>query len=408
MIEPAAPTTSRSLLARRSVFVAAVLALTVAAALLRPFPHTFKFRYGGDAVRYLTWSKLVAQKGLAAFPELVSEYRTKWVGFPPPTRWSWLLLIAGVMKAWPHPADEYHPQVLIAWLAGVLSLLPLAFWLRRLMPREAVLLALLLTGTAPVLRAMSHFPVPDTLQLFYALLLLAFVAERLAAPRRWHLPAIALSTFLIATSREAGIVALFGGAALVWVDRRRTGVLAKPPLWAILVGCLLTVGLTLPLAGGPKQLALLAYDVVHGALFTTGSAPYVSGPYYRYLVDFMIVSPVAVVTALCALPVLWKRPEWRAAVEPVGIASLVMLILYSLLPKTLRYVMIVEVGIRAIAACAVWCAWSSPRRRNKILAVVLLLALLGHDLVIHARLWGEDQIYDPVTWGMAKYLQMIP
>ena len=97
-----------SLFERRGPLVAVLLAVLIIGALLHPFPAKFVFRNGGDCVRYLTWSRVVAAKGLWAFPGLVEEYRSRWVGFPPPTRWGWLLAIAGVMRLWPGAATPYQ------------------------------------------------------------------------------------------------------------------------------------------------------------------------------------------------------------------------------------------------------------------------------------------------------------
>ena len=207
---------------------------------------------------------------------------------------------------------------------------------------------------------------------------------------------------------------------LVLVDWRQTGLLKRGPLWALGVGCLAMVAITIPLAGGPVQLVLLAKDVVHAALFTSGALIYCSGPYYRYLVDFMVLSPVLVVTAIACIGPLRRRPDSRALVDEVLAPTLVVLGLFSLLSKTLRYVMVVDTGMRILAALAVWAIWRGPldeqgnevgagdRRWRRLLAIALFIALVAHDLAIYRPLWGKDQIYDPVTWGLTKYLRMIP
>src|SRR5260370_29345798 len=100
-------------------------------------PPKFVWRNGGDCVRYINWSTKVANEGFRAFPALVDEWQHRWVGFPPPTRWTYLSLIAGIMRIWPHPTDNYHPLVIISWLAGRLVLFALAPGLRRRVPPEA-------------------------------------------------------------------------------------------------------------------------------------------------------------------------------------------------------------------------------------------------------------------------------
>lgn len=394
---------------RSGWFIGSVFMIALIGALLRPFPATFKWRHGGDCVRYLTWSKVVKERGMAAFPALVKEYRERWVGFPPPTRWSYLMMIAGVMKLWPSPADEYHPLVLISWLAGVLAIFPLALWLRRLAPWPVTLLSCLFVATSPLLRGMSHMPLPDSLHLFVALGLFACIQEALVHARPWLYACIAFFALMAVTTRETGLFTLFGAGALVVMDRQERGVWRLGPLWAMLAGCLVTVAITAGLAGGPTQLALMTYDVVHGALYTTGSKAYVSGPYYTYLVHFFMISPVVGVVSIAALRPLWHHPQLSRLARPTVTASLVMLVVFFFLPKSMRYVMVVDAGLRVLCAGAVWAVLTSlPRAKGQLVGSVLLVLFLAHDAVIHRMLWGNDQIYDPVTWSLARGLYMIP
>ena len=381
----------------------------VLAALLRPFPASFKWRNGGDCVRYLTWSRVVRDQGLAAFPKLVDEYRHKWVGFPPPTRWSWLMAIAGVMKAWPKAADEYHPLVLLSWLGGVLSLLPLALWLRRRVPPEVTVIACLLCATAPVMRGMSHFPLPDSLHLTFSLLIFALTDEYLdtAPRRRWGvLIALGLATAAAITTKETGAIIVFAAVGLVVLRWRREGRLTVAPVIAMAVASVVILLVTIPLAGGASQLAGLVSEYVRGNA-ATGNKAYVSGPAWTGLVGFMCVSPLLLITVAAATGPTLRSPATSGRVASMLVACGVVLALFAGLDKTLRYLMPVDVGMRVIAAAAVWQLFSLGGRRRWV-AVGLLAALIGCDQWVFSQLWSSDQMYDAVTWSLVKGLHMIP
>ena len=392
--------------ARRS-FLVALVATLVLAALLRPVPPKFKYRYGGDCVRYLTWSQVVYDKGLRAFPELVDTYRKQWVGFPPPTRWTYLLSIAGVKALWRNPGDEYHPIVLLSWLGGLLAMVPLAFWLRRLFAPPVVALSLLLFATSPLLRGMTHFPLPDSASLVLTVALFAATAAWIAEPRRWLPWALGALAFVSVTWKETGLFSVIGAMAIVWWDARRTGRWQRGPLIAMFVGCAVALAVTIPLAGGPVQFALLVKDYVHGNLHT-GNKGLVSGPYYRYLVDLMIVAPAMMVTSLVAIPVLLRSEPERDGTSQILYVAIPVMVLNSLLSKSIRYVMPVDVCLRVLCAAAVWFVWRMEGGKRRLWAVALLAVLVGHDMVLHHLLWGDDQVYDPVTWMIARALQMIP
>jgi hypothetical protein len=390
----------------RGRVVLGLLVVGLVALVNRPVANHFKWRHGGDCVRYITWSRVVAEKGLAAFPPLVQEYRNRWIGFPPPIRWSYLLMVAGVMRAWPSPSDDYHPLVFISFVFGVLAFVPVWWWLRLRAPPPATVLAALLVTTAPVTRGMSKYPVVDAIQLTLALSLFAAIAEWLRSPRRSLLYAIGGITLFVLSSREAAFVFLFAGTAMVVHERVQTGTLKWPPLWAMFAGCSAMLLISAALAGGFGQLFLLARDVVHGAM-NTGNGAYVGGAYYRYLVDLMMVSPVVMVTAAVSAGWLRQKPDLKPITDQVLVATVVSLIFLSILPKTLRYVMVVDSGLRIICALTVWALYREGGRR-RILGVVVFLALIAHDEALHALLFARDQVYDPVQWSIARQLRMIP
>lgn len=409
-------------------FVGVLVVALVLAAVLRPVPPRFVFRHGGDCVRYLDWSRVVSERGLAAFPALLGEWHARWVGFPPPTRWTWLWLIAGGMRLWPYAPgpdpgfvhDDYAPIVLISWLAGVLSLLPLGLWLRRLAPLGVTALALLLAATSPLLRGMSRFPLPDSLQLFNTLAVLWATSEWVLTRRRWLLLLQALFAFLLCTVRETGLLSVLTAAALArWQETRPLpdtdggggggGGRARAAWLALLAGCVLALVLTIPVVGGlgPFVEAVRTYV---GSVLRTGNLAYVSGPPYRYLVDFMIVAPAVTATALMAAPLLLvqRRAGLRELVPAVVLVTLLLLATNSALTKTLRYVMAVEVGMRALAAAAVYALWQDGRAWPRRAALALGISLVAVDQALFQALFARDQVYDPVTWSIARQLGLIP
>lgn len=392
------------LLRRRGAFALSILVCVFLAALLRPFPASFKFRHGGDCVRYLSWGRVVSQKGLSAFPELIADYRQHWVGFPPPTRSTYLFLIALVMRLWPTPPDEYHPLVLISWLAGVFSIIPFGLFLLRLSGPVVAVLGMVLLAAAPVPRALSHFPLPDSLFLCVCLSLFWLATEWLAEKRRLLLLGLAVFSFLAVTVRETGLFGVLAAFGLFALSGKRPGRLPWAPLLALFLGSLFALIWTLFLVEGLAVLLGMARDIVRGAL-QTGNKAAVSGPYYRYLVDFVMVAPAATVTAIAGSGTLYRRTALRPLCATVFMTSGIIFLGMCLLPKSLRYLMPVEAGLRALCAGTIYVLWTSMRRS---LALLLLAILLAHDLAIYQSLWGRDQIYDPLTFNMARQLGMIP
>jgi hypothetical protein len=374
------------------------------AAVLRPFPSQFKFRHGGDAVRYLNWSTLISKEGPTVFPSLVREYRQKWIGFPPPTRMFYLGTAALLTRVWRAPGDVYHPLVLISWLSGVAVLLAVAYWMRRDFPSITIVAALLLVAAAPVPRAVSHFPLPDSLLALENVWLFALVVEEERQPRRWLPWLIGFVALLMLLTRETGLFALVAVGVYVLYRWRRTGRFAWPTAIAIVAACLVATALVVLVAGGPRPFWEFVVDDVKAATTTTGSLPFVSGPPYTYFVSFMIVMPLVMVTTIASAPVVARDAATRTAVIPIAILFGVELFIYCFFTKTLRYTIPCEIGIRMVCAVGVGLAW----QRRRAFGVALLVALLAVDEGLFLPLFGFDQVYDPTVWAMARQLHMIP
>jgi len=389
---------------RRAVRLAALVVALALAAALRPFPSQFKFRHGGDAVRYLTWSTLLAKEGVSAFPGLVREYRQKWVGFPPPTRAFYLLTAAALIRAWPSPGDAFHPIVLISWLSGVLVLLAVAYWMRDDFPDGVTGFALLLVAVGPVLRAVSHFPLPDSLLALENVWLFALLVEHQKRPRRWIPWAIGALAFLMVLTRETGMFGLVAAGVYVLVEWRRTRRFPWAPSIAVVVACVLATALIVPMAGGVGPFWAFVVEYARGATTTTGSLPFVSGPPYTYLVSFVLVMPLLVVVTTAGVVGVVRDPATRAAVVPILILFGVELAVYAVFPKTLRYTLPCEIGLRMLGAVVVWRAF----RVHRVAGVLLGVALVAVDEGLFLALFGFDQVYDPTVWAIARQLRMIP
>lgn len=400
-------------LRQRSALLVGIAVLL--AALLRPVPSFFLHRNGGDCVRYRDWSRLVVKEGMPAFPMLMNEWKQKWVGFPPPTRWTWLAMIAGLMKIWPSGHDEYQPIVLLAWLGGVLALVPLGLWLRRLVQPEVVALALGLVALSPLLRGMSKYPLPDSLQMSSTMWLVYLTSEWAHAPRRWLLWAQGAAAFLLITVRETGLLSIVAAMALaLYYARRPTEAMAaratRTRLWpiaAMLGGCVVAAASTVVVCGGWETLWSLVVVYV-GALVKTGNIAFVSGPPYRYLVDFVIVAPLVVVLAVAGLTRMLGQERWRALTAPLGLVLGVLFSTNAFLPKTLRYVLAVDVLLRVLVAALLYDVYVEGGRRARRVAIGLGIAVVLVDEALWYKLWAFDQVYDPVTWSLARQLQMIP
>ena len=167
---------------------------------------------------------------------------------------------------------------------------------------------------APTQLHMSQHALVDGFFTFWAMLVLWSLWENLRSPRNWRwlaLYVVALSAMIL-TKENAFFVGVAMIALLIANYWLRFGIVTRELLLATVIGPLLGVVILGMLAGGAS--ALLAtyqlsvsknYELKYAIL--TGD-----GPWHRYLVDLMLVSPVVLLFAIGSVFSLrrTKKAEW--------------------------------------------------------------------------------------------------
>lgn len=380
-----------------------------------PGPRT----WSGDATVYELWMQRIAAEGILVFPDLGRDFLQNYQGFPAPTRWGWLLLVGGIRRWFLFDAEPYRVQVLVAWSSAVLMVPVILLWLRRKAAPAVLLAGAALLVAAPLLHGMSQYAYPDTLHALSSFVLFWLISAWFEKGRYFLLPLMAMATLAIVSTREIGIYVV-SGVGLLFTEhflhspppsmsprvllRWAACPFVLLPFLAMLLGCALAVLGGVILLGGPE----LYWQVVEGYVQATLNEPVyapqvMNGPYYRYLIDLLLVSPAAVTVALLALVSLWRDAEFAPLMRRILPVLLIAFLGYSCFAKTLRYVIVIDCLLRLLAACAVILLW----RKRPLVAGLLLLVMLGHDLYCYEKLWAHAQVYDPVTNELARALKMI-
>ena len=285
-----APATSVS----RRAWALLLLSLALATGSVVAHPVT-TWRGQADEGCYLRYATRIAEQGPGAFPALFREYLQDPLGpqyFPSPLRLTPIAL--GALSVLFSGSD--FASLADVSLLAFLALLVLVFsGLRRTLGERTALAVTLLLTVSPLHLAMARRALADSLNATLLLtclwLCIHGVTARKTAPRWWVSVAVAYAiTFL---GRELNLVLIPISLALIGSDavRRRQPI----PFWA--VGC---VSL-LPLLGAAALAALAAGGVgmAWAAFSATVVQParnvyaleYGSGPWFRYVVDYVLLSP---------------------------------------------------------------------------------------------------------------------
>jgi 4-amino-4-deoxy-L-arabinose transferase-like glycosyltransferase len=265
-----------------------------------------------------------------------------------------------------------------------------------------------LMAFAPTQLHMSQHALVDGFFTFWATLVLWLFWEALQKPANWRwLSGYVLALALLVLTKENSFFVWIGLIALLLTNRwLQFGTVTRELIVATFLGPILGVVVLIFLAGGVNpfvqsyQLSVAKNFQLQYAILTG------DGPWYRYLVDLTLVSPIILILALGTVFRLNRamKPELFLSIF-VAASYLVMCnIRYGM---NLRYANMWDLPLRFLAfGQIVWLASFAKRFRTGIIvaAVVLLSAIEFHQYIVLAVRYP---LYELITHDLLKALSIL-
>jgi 4-amino-4-deoxy-L-arabinose transferase-like glycosyltransferase len=398
-------------LSRRRVLVAlAMTALFSIGIFLRVHPSAGYQKLGTDEYGYMVFVHQIETAGIWNYDAVVRVYVERQnklqEAVVPATRAGFLLpaaLCAEIFHLRAFPA--LHAT---AAAAGVLLLLLSALFAYRLGGVLPMLGVTALMATGPLEVYLCQRAMIDGYFAFWAIAALWLAWENLRHPRRagWLLAYLFCLTILVLTKETAAFVvfAIFG--VLLANRVLRLGTVTPQLLAATIAGPAIAILILASMMGGLGEFVRFYEMFAAKSRTNFYSVAAQDGPWYRYAIDFALVSPALVAFAIGG--VFSLRRSDRAGLFLAAFAALALAgmscVKYGI---SLRYAAFCDLPL-AWLACAQVLALS--RRfssiRPAIVAVGLfsLLAALGFNQ--YARIFVRGGLYDPITERLVTTLEM--
>src|SRR6266550_2841240 len=279
-------------------------------------PQPASQQLGFDEGLYRDYTDKLIRFGLISYPEIIERYREKQQTLTgsilPPVRFLYIFFA----YVWHEIFGSETLSCLknVSAVFGMFTLLLAAIFGARLGGTGYAIGVGALMAFAPTQLHMSQHALVDGFFTFWAMLVLWSLWENLRAPQNWRWLALYVGalTAMILTKENAFFVGVAVIALLIANYWLRFGIVTRELLLATVIGPLLGVVILGMLAGGAN--ALIAtyqlsvsknYELKYAIL--TGD-----GPWHRYLVDLMLVSPVVLLFAIGSMFSLrrTKKAEW--------------------------------------------------------------------------------------------------
>jgi 4-amino-4-deoxy-L-arabinose transferase-like glycosyltransferase len=408
------------MIARFGNWFAAAVILAVAALLLSHLPDAADYRGGADEGAYYRQGKVLAEHGIAdGYARLAHDYITipEQQTAPDPLRVGMILAAALAVKV----DDSYRSLSVLSVLAFLALLAGVWRFAARQWSKPQALFFLIVLASSPLALGMARRALMDSISFTaMAFSLLAFLYLMQERGRR------ALAAFIIAMAtailiKHTSVLLLpFYAAVLVYRElrgeyrlgwRRLMLVVGLPPLLTVLVWLLLY---------GWNDLIAIATLVARQA---DTSAPYIEfsrGPWYGYLVDFLVLSPWTFLLAALGVGYFARASGDRRMPLLLGFAAW-LLIVFSMLPKSARYLLLFDFVLRFFAAAMILAlpglaAKWFPRLKQMRPGAIMLrylpafaLALVAlTDVAAFEHYFVRVGIYDPVTYNLLRARLMVP
>lgn len=394
--------------ARRWGFPATVAILLLGGILLRLLlPAGFK-GMGFDEGLYCRYVDILDKVGLQQYPTLIDTFVAHQLdprnqAILPPTR---VVYIAGGYIC--HRLLGVEPPTALRGLScffSILTLLVSAMFCWRLTRQRTLTVAVTaLVACAATQIHLGQHALIDGVFGFWALLVVWLLWENLKQPNslRWEIAYGLALTGMVMTKENAFFVVIAIVGILAGNRWLKIGQVTRRLLITTFIGALAGITVVIVAAGGVEQFSLIFALLKQKVPILAYTIKTGGGPWHRYLVDLVLVSPVVILLAVANI--LQARRKRSDAVRYLTTFSCLSYAALTAFPDgmNLRYIVMLDMPLRFLAATQlIELSGRWARYRNIILGCAVAV-VCSHDLWQHHVLFAKGGLYELVTEGLVR------
>jgi 4-amino-4-deoxy-L-arabinose transferase-like glycosyltransferase len=365
---------------------------------------------GFDEGLYRNYVNSIIHEGLSEYPVIVDHYievqRQLTGSILPPVRF--LFILSAYLWHCIFGTEALAALHDVAAFFSVLTLFLAATFSWRLKGRAWALGVAALMSCAPTQIHMSQHALVDGFFTFWALLSVWLLWENLRAPRKPVLLVLyTISLSLLVLTKENSFFVFVALLALMVANRwLGFGSVTKEILVCTFVGPLFGVVALVFLAGGIETL-LTVYKLSVGKNYTLTYAIVTGdGPWHRYLMDLLLVSPLVLLLAIGSVFRLdrTKTAELYLTIFITASYAIMCNVKYGM---NLRYANMWDMPLRFLAFSQL-VTWGSLLRKYQtavITAAVLLIC--AFELRQYVVLFVQHPLYELITEGLLRALRIL-
>jgi len=386
-----------------------LLILSIAIAVISTSLKNIQFMSGVDEGYYLRYAHFIGENGILGFRELFKEYinnQSNWL-FPNPLRVGFIILSA----VWLKILGYSFLNLAFLSLFSYAALLILSYYYsKKYLGNRIALLFIVLLAFSPLNMALSRRALLDSTANLFSIASIWMLWDFLQGKSKAKLILFIVIFSLSILVKETGV--LFCPIFIAYLAfnnyKRRENDYYRDLLFISIVP-LTIVGLVYFLLGCIPFIPLVSKIVITSPGANPYAINYGAGPWYRYLIDYMLLSPAVIILALGFLIRSFLDKEDNRLVIYFIFISVLSFILFNTFTKNVRYVLFLDTPIRLFFLLALnkMLERLMPHNFKRILfLVVILIAFL--DYLSFKDLFIDSRIYDPVSFSLLGARHIIP
>jgi 4-amino-4-deoxy-L-arabinose transferase-like glycosyltransferase len=370
--------------------------------------------HGPDEYSYHIYSRFLLEHGMQGFPGLLKEFishKDRWI-WPSPLRAGYLFLSTVSFRML---GPFFSSLAYLSWISFVVTLLITFYFSRKLFGGDFAGLCTLLYAFSPLQMAMAKRALSDSLGNLFIVLAIWLFLDFLMKPSSMKLAFFtAAYAYALLIKETALLYAVFFAVAYgVFVFKRNSDTSVRKALVATAIAVGIAVTVLLLVFQNPADIMQVIKIQQAMPSLNQYSVLFCRGPWFRYLIDYMLLSPVVTLLSLAFAVLVWLRTDARKEFPVLYfvVAFVLAYCLFSMLPfaKNVRYAMSLDLPMRLMA---VWMLAEIVKIRKipyvsdpLFMGVLCLCAL---DYLNFVQLFCRADLYDPISMVLLQVRLFIP
>lgn len=398
--------------AYRHFSIVVVVLFIAALHIVFTFPSAAQYRWGADEGIYYRQAKAIQMFGYQGYRIAAERFIQDKAAhtFPPPLRVLPLALDALALSV----SDSFASLSAVSLICFVLLGFVSYYYIKDVWDRDLAVIVVVLLAFSPLGNAMARRALIDSLTyLVTAFSLLSFIAYTVRR-NAGRLLVFSFSLFLLQMTRESGLLLYpFYCAVLVYLHyRRHPGITFRAIFlcFAVPIGVMMIVYQALYGAGTLYRIMRVIYsdNLMKPSYYVLNFS---SGPWYRYLVDFMLLSPFSILLAYLYAGYYLFRRQFDVQISVLLAFFAYTIFVFAFLQMNVRYVIFLDLVIRIIEALgllAITSAFIINKRKRAIVIAAVVVMLTIADFRAFTNYFVTNNVYDPVSYNLLHVEKFIP